>query len=174
MAYPELLTNIVAGLLVIGFGIIVGNIFSLISRKILQSFEVERIMKELGAGFPIEDFVSSLVKYVTYIVGLVWGLTFLDLETIILYMILFVILGLLIGFILLGFKDFIPNFIAGFFINFRKKLKKGDVVKIDSTEGKVIDMNMLEVRLKTGDGDVVVMPNVLIARNKIVVKKRRR
>ncbi len=174
MAYPELLTNIVAGLLVMGFGIIVGNIFSLLARRALQSFEVERIMKEQGVGFPIEDFVSYLVRYVIYIIGLVWGLTFLGLETIVLYAILFVILGLIIGFILLGFKDFIPNFIAGFFINFKKKFKKGDNVKIDATEGKVMDMNMVEVKIKTVDGDVVVIPNVLVSRNKVVVKKRRK
>ena len=55
-SYPHLLTNLVASLLIIGFGILVGNILFVLSRKILQSFEVERILQDQGVRFPIEQF----------------------------------------------------------------------------------------------------------------------
>ena len=172
MAAPELLTNLTAALLIMGFGIIVGNIFCILIKKILQSFEVERILKDQGIRFPIEDFLGSLVKYVTYIVGLILGLTFLGLQRIVLYIILFIILGLLIGFILLAFKDFVPNFVAGFVLHWKKKIQKGETVQLDSLEGKVVETDMLEVRIKTIDGDIVVIPNVLVARS-IVTKKKK-
>jgi len=172
MVAPELLTNLTAALLIMGFGIIVGNVFSILVKKVLQSFEVERILKDQGVRFPIEDFVGSLLKYTTYIVGLILGLTFLGLQLIVLYIILFIILGLLIGFILLAFKDFVPNFVAGFVLHRNNKIQKGETVQLDSLEGKVVETNMLEVRIKTTDGDTVVIPNILVARS-IVTKKKK-
>lgn len=172
MAAPELLTNLTAAVLIMGFGIIVGNIFSILVKKVLQSFEVERLLKEHGVHFPVDDFIASLIKYTTYVVGLVWGVTFLGLQRLVLVIILFILLGLLIGFILLAFKDFVPNFIAGIMLHWKKKIQKGETVELDSLEGKVTDMDMLEVRIKTDDGDVIVFPNVLIA--KTVIKKKKK
>ena len=170
--YPDVFTNIVAGILVIGFGILVGNIFSVIAKKVLQSFEIERILQEIGVRFPLESFVSSLLKYAIYIGGLILGLAFLGLEKILLYIVLFIILGLLITFILLSLKDFIPNFFAGLIIYMKSKLRTGDIVEIDTIEGKVIHTDMLEAKFRTTDGDVVVMPNILILRSTIIKKKK--
>jgi len=170
--YPEILTNVVAGLLVIGFGILLGNIFSVVSRKALQSFEVERILQDFGLRFPLEEFTASVLKYGIYLAGLIFGLTFLGLQAIVLYIVLFTILGMLLLFIILAFKDFIPNFVAGLFLHFRERLRVGEVVAIDSIEGKVIRMDMLETKIRTTDGDVVVMPNVLISRSMIIKKRK--
>ena len=171
VSYSQVLTNLVASLLIIGFGILVGNILFVLARKIFQSFEVERILHDQGYQFPVEQFVSSLIRYVTYIAGLIWGLTFLGLETTVLYIVLFVILGLLTGFILLAFKDFIPNFVAGFFLHMTQKVRKGDEIKMDVVEGKVVSVDMLETKIRTADGDVVVIPNVLLSRSAITKKK---
>ena len=84
----------------------------------------------------------------------------------------FIILGLLIVFILLSFKDFIPNFFAGLIIYMKSKLRTGDIVEIDTIEGKVIHTDMLEAKIRTTDGDVVVMPNILILRSTIIKKKK--
>lgn len=170
--YPDVLTNVVAGILVIGFGIIVGNIISIVVKRVLQSFEIEKILSNFGIGFPLEEFVSSIIKYGTYIAGLVLGVGFLGLEKIFLYGVLFIILGLLIGFVLLSLKDFIPNFIAGLIILIKGKIRIGEIVEIDTIEGKVIHVDMVEAKIRTPDGDVVVMPNVLIMRSMITKKKR--
>ncbi len=170
--YPDVLTNIVAGILIIGFGILVGNIFSVVGKKTLQSFEIERILSDLGVRFPIEEFFSSFLKYGIYIVGLILGLGFLGLDKIFLYAVLFIILGLLIAFILLSFKDLIPNFIAGFIIFMKGKIRVGEVVEIDTIEGKVIHIDMVETKIRTTDGDVIIIPNVLILQNTIIKKRK--
>ncbi len=170
--YPDVLTNIVAGILVIGFGILVGNILSLVAKKALQSFEVERILTDLGVRFPIEEFVASILKYGIYILGLILGLGFLGLEVIFLYAVLFIILGLFIAFILLAFKDIIPDFIAGMMIFFKGKIHVGETIEIDTVEGKVIHMDLVEAKIRTTDGDVVVIPNALILRSVITRKKK--
>ena len=172
--YPIMLTNLVAGLLIIGFGIIVGNIASIITKKALESFEVDRLFQLMGARFPIEEFVSSLIKYSIYLIGLVWGLTFLGLDQVVLYTVLFILLVLLVLFVLLAIKDFIPNFVAGVIIHFTKKIKKGDLISMDSAEGKVTNLSMLEAKIKMKDGDIVIIPHTLLAKNKVVKKKKKK
>lgn len=163
--------NIVAGILIIGFGIIIGNIGSIIIKKILEGFESERLLSSVGVKFPVVEFLCAIVKYSMYLVGLIWGLTFLKLDTILLYTVLFIILGLLIMFIMLSIKDFFPNFLSGIVNYFTKKVKEGDQISMDSAEGKVIDVGALEIKVKMKDGDIVIIPFTLISQ-KIVVKKK--
>ncbi len=170
--YPEFLTNLVAGLLVIGFGIVLGSIISVLVRKILHSFEIERIAQDLGLRFPIEEFLSKLIQYGLYIGGLILGLTFLGLEKIVLYGILIFLLIVLIIFILLSLKDFIPNSIAGIMIYMKNKLKVGDIVEIERVEGKIVNVGLIETQIKTEDGDLVIIPNGLISKNIIIKKKK--
>ena len=170
--YPTIITNIVAGLLVVGFGIIIGNIFKVVIRKILHSFEVERLLSEVGVKFPLEEFVGSLVQYVLYIAGLVIGLTFLGLEKIVLIAILIGLFALLTMFILLSIKDFVPNFFAGIGIALKKRFKEGDLIEMDTIEGKIVNIGLSEMQVKTKDGDLVIIPNVLISRNVMIKKKK--
>lgn len=170
--YPQILTNIVAGILIIGFGIFVGNILSVIGKKVLQSFEMDRILQEFGVQFPVEELVASLIKYGMYIGGLIFGLAFLGLQQIILDIVLFLILGLLLSFILLSFKDVIPNFIAGVIILLKGKVRIGDIIEIEAIEGKVIHVDMLEAKVRTVDGDVVIIPHVLLLKGMIIKKRK--
>ncbi len=170
--YPEVLTNIVAGILIMGFGIFMGNILSIVAKKIFQSFEIDRILQNFGIRFPVEELCSSFIKYGLYIVGLLFGLTFLGLEIILLYTILFILLGIFILFILLSLKDFIPNFIAGVIIYAKDKVRVGEIVAIDTIEGKVIHTDMVEVKIRTVDNDVVIIPNILILKGTITKKRK--
>jgi small conductance mechanosensitive channel len=169
--FSQIITNIVAGILVISFGIIIGNLLGILSKKILHAFEIDRILQNQGMGFPYESFVGSTVQYLIYISGLIMGLTFLGLDVITLYLVLFIILALLIAFILLSLKDFVPNFIAGIIISYTKKVKKGEKLQLDHMEGKVLEVNILDTKMKIHDGDIVLMPNKVILQNKVIKKK---
>ena len=164
--YPTIITNIVAGLLVVGFGIIIGNIFKVVIKKIIRSFELERLLGEIGIRFPLEEFAGSLIQYGLYLAGLILGLTFLGLEKIVLIVIL---IGL---FILLSIKDFIPNFFAGIIIALKKRFKEGDNIEMNTIEGKIVHIGLSEMQVKTKDGDLVIIPNVLVSRNVMIKKKK--
>lgn len=170
--YPEFLTNLVAGLLVIGFGVILGGLLSILVRKILHSFEIERIVQDWGLKFPIEEFISKIIQYGIYAGSLILGLTFLGLQTLVLYGILILLLLILIIFIVLSFKDFIPNMISGVMIYMKNRFKIGDIVELERVEGKIFNIGLLETQIKTDDGDLVIVPNRLISNNIIVKKKK--
>jgi len=170
--YPTIITNIVAGLLVVGFGIIIGNIFKVVIKKIIRSFELERLLGEIGIRFPLEEFAGSLIQYGLYLAGLILGLTFLGLEKIVLIVILIGLFILLAIFILLSIKDFIPNFFAGIIIALKKRFKEGDNIEMDTIEGKIVHIGLSEMQVKTKDGDLVIIPYVLVSRNVMIKKKK--
>ncbi|MBT5288530.1 mechanosensitive ion channel, partial [archaeon] len=70
------------------------------------------------------------------------------------------------------FKDLIPNLVAGLLIYFKKKIRKNEYISFEQAEGKVTKINLLDTRLKMKDGDVVIVPNTLIQKSKIVKKKK--
>ena len=169
---PDIVNTIVAALLIVILGIILGNIVGKLVKRLLKELEVERVLKEQKVKFPVEDFVSSLFKYIIYVIAVIWALTQLNIATTMLYVILGIILVVLISFIILAFKDIIPNFVASFIVHFRQIVKKGDYIQIDSVEGEVIEVDMQETRIKTKEGDTVMLPNSLLLKHKIVKMKK--
>ena len=169
---PDIVNTIVAALLIVIFGMILGNIVAKLVNRLLKELEVERVLKEQKVKFPVEDFVSSLFKYIIYIIAVIWALTQLNIATTMLYIILGLILVILISFIILAFKDIIPNFVASFVVHFRQIVKKGDYIQVDSVEGKVIEVDMQETKIKTKEGDTVMLPNSLLLKHKITKKKK--
>ena len=169
---PQIVNTIVAAILILVIGIILGNIVSKLVKRLLKELEVGRVLKEQKVKFPLEEFLASLFKYVIYAVALIWALTQLKLQIIVLYIILGIILLILVSFIILAFKDIIPNFVAGIIIHLKQKVKKGDYIIIDNTEGKVQEVDMQETKIKTKEGDLVLYPNSLILKHKITIKRK--
>ena len=165
------LIKLIASIAILLIGLIAARIISRIVKKVLNELEVNRILKEqAGVRLPIEESISTLTKYLVYSLAVIWALAELGLQTIILYIILTVFLVILVSFIVLAFKDFIPNITAGFFIHQKNIIKKGDTIKVKGIEGKVIMINMVETTLKV-KGDTVYLPNSILTKNEITKKK---
>jgi small-conductance mechanosensitive channel len=169
--FSSTVRNIVAGILVISFGILLGNLADLLSKRLLHSFEIERLLNKAGVSFPYEESISTGLRYLIYLVALILGLRFLGLDKFMLYLILFIILGILIAFILLSFRDFVPSFIAGVIIHFSKKVKKNESILFGKVEGKVLKVGLLDTTLESHDGDIVLIPNYVLIRSRIRKKK---
>ncbi len=69
-----------------------------------------------------------------------------------------------------AFKDILQNFFAGILILFRKPFVVGDQIRFKEFEGIVEDINTRSTRLKTYDGERVVIPNGDIYTSSIVVR----
>ncbi len=79
--------------------------------------------------------------------------------------------GLGITTVALGFaaKDILQNFLAGIFILWRKPFVVGDQIKTLGYEGTIIGINIRSSRLKTYNGELVVIPNGDIYTSPILV-----
>ncbi len=77
-----------------------------------------------------------------------------------------------IGSVALGFafKDVLQNLFAGFLILVYRPFKIGDEIKIDAFEGEVEEINLRATRIKTFEGERVVIPNSDLYMKSVVVR----
>ena len=162
------LSNLVAAIVIILIGFLIGRFLGKLTRKVLKELNTNKILKEnLGIKLPIEQFLSKLVHYLILFIAVVMALNQLGLSTIILYIILIIVLIIIVGLFVLAFKDFIPNVFASFWIHQKNILKEGDKIEIKDVKGVVQEITLTEVKIKTKDNEVVLIPNSLLFKEKI-------
>ena len=167
---PFTAIKLVAAITILLIGLILGRFFSNLVKKILKEVELNNIIKkEFKLDWPIEQFLVSFIRYLVYFVALVIALNQIGLAKIILYVILGGVLLFIVVFMILAIKDFIPNVVSGFLIQHRKLLKKGDKIKVKDIEGKVVDITLTEIQIKSGN-EIIVVPNSVLSKE-IIWKK---
>ena|SRR3989338_7114963 len=161
--------NLIAALIILIVGFIVASILSKLTRKVLRDLETNKILREQAqVRLPIEEFISQAVKYVVYLVAVIWALNQIGLTTTVLQIILVTLLVIFIIFIILAFKDFIPNVVAGFIIYHKGTIKKGEQIRIKNIEGKVIHIDLTEIRLITKNKEIVHIPNSYVTKHELI------
>ena len=115
--------------------------------------------------------VSSLAKYLIYFIAVIFALDQIGLTTTVLNIILGVFLLIIVVFIILAFKDFIPNLISGLFIHQKRGLKDGDKINMDGINGIIEHISIIETRIKTKNGDIIFVPNSMLTKHKVIKKK---
>ncbi|SDL74170.1 mechanosensitive ion channel family protein [Pedobacter antarcticus] len=66
------------------------------------------------------------------------------------------------------FKDYINNMINGLIIMFSDRLSLGDHIRVNDTEGKILDITLINVILQNEDNDMVMVPNSVVFSSVIV------
>ncbi|MFH1331864.1 MAG: mechanosensitive ion channel domain-containing protein [archaeon] len=164
--------KLIAAISIVLVGLLVGYIVGRLTRRVLHELELNKVLKEQGVKIPLEELIASFVRYIIYFIALIFALGQLGLETVVFSVILGVILVIMIAFVILAFKDFIPNVTAGFFIHQQGFIKKGNRIRVSNSEGVVIHTDLTETRLKLDNGDVIYIPNSLIVKSEVVKVKK--
>jgi len=156
------------GVLLLLVGIIIGRVLSTFVRQFLKSADIDKLVSQTsGTKVPLSDILSYVVRYLIYFLFLVLALNTIGLTSMILTATAFIALLIVILSIFLGIKDFIPNAIAGFMIQKKQFIKKGDWICFDSVCGEVISINLTDTHVKTDTGDLICTPNVLLNNKEI-------
>ena len=66
------------------------------------------------------------------------------------------------------FKDYITNMLNGLIIMFSDQLSLGDHIKVQDTEGKILDITLINVILQNEDNDMVIIPNSVVFSSVII------
>ncbi len=69
--------------------------------------------------------------------------------------------------IALALQDTLSNLVSGFLLIFEAPFKVGDWLRVGDVEGEVIELNWRAVRIMTGNKDVVIVPNGVLAKGSI-------
>ena len=65
-------------------------------------------------------------------------------------------LGVGIGF---GLQNVVNNFVSGLILMFERPVQPGDIIDIDTLQGRVVEIGLRATRIKTWEGAEVVVPN---------------
>ncbi len=155
-----------AQLPLIGVGVIVFLLFLAIA------YAVRRIVKATSLKASLDSMLASLLARMAYIIVVVLGIFVA--ATVIFPGITpgSLIAGLGIGSVALGFafKDVMQNLLAGFLILLYRPFKIGDQIKVDDYEGDVEEINVRATKIKTYDGERVVIPNSDLYMKSVLVR----
>lgn len=173
-SFKGLYTQITAAAIALLFGILLGKLIGKLVLRFLHELEVNRLVKQLTrTSFPLEEFISSGLTYLTYFAFVTLSLEMLGLNPQVFNLIAAGIIAVVVISILLAVKDIIPNAIAGIFIHLSNHIREGDSITVKDITGKVEQVGMVETKLKTRVGDTIYVPNSLLMKS-IVARKRNR
>lgn len=65
-------------------------------------------------------------------------------------------------------KEYIIDFLSGIYLSFSNTFEINDYVKIDNQKGKVVEINMLKVKILNDDDDTVIIPNSKVHYTEII------
>jgi len=65
-------------------------------------------------------------------------------------------------------KDSLANIFGGISLILDRTFRVGDIVKVDdTTSGKILNISLRSTRIRTWDGEVVIVPNSIVANSKL-------
>jgi small-conductance mechanosensitive channel/CRP-like cAMP-binding protein len=115
--------------------------------------------------FPLPDVLRGLILGVIYLLVLFSVLKNIVQVNITPFLATSAILTMVLG---LAFQGVLSNILAGMSLHFTKSFSRGDWVGIGPHEGVVVDTNWRETRLLDRQSNVVVIPNNIVASERIV------
>lgn len=162
----EMINGFWAQLPIIAVGVIVFLIFLVIA------FGVRKLITAASGKAHLDTMLGSLLARVAYFITVVIGFFVAS-------VVIFpgispgdLIAGLGIGSVALGFafKDVLQNLFAGFLILLYRPFHIGDQIRVNDYEGTVEDINVRATKIKTYDGERVVIPNSDLYLNAVLVR----
>ena len=169
----ELTLNLIAAIVILVVGLIIGRFLSNLTKKVLHELELDRILKEQArVKVPLTQLITNLVKYGVYFVAILAALNQLGLRNFILNAILTIVIIILVVLMILSLKDFVPNLVAGLFLYQKRNINPGDMIQVNNIEGEVLHITLFETKIKTRSNEIVYVPNSVLTKS-IVIKKKK-
>ena len=170
--FSAFLDRIVIALIIVLVGFIIGRLVGRLLSRVLHEVELDNILSKAGFKMPLEHTIATLLAYLIYFIAIVMALNQIGLTTAALYIIVGGAVLLVLIATVLGIKDFIPNMIAGIFIYRKGLFKEGQTIIVKNVEGKVKRISIIETELETKKGDVIYVPNSLLVKSTLMVRKK--
>ena len=170
--YQDLLIKVLGAFLILILGLIIAQIVTNISRKFFKTISISKVLEEqLKLKIPLERYLSSTLKYIVYLITLILILNQLGIPSVTVQWILIIFLILITIFIILAFKDWLPNLISGLYLIRSEKVKPGDKIKVKGITGKVIKVSLLETQIETNNNELIFLPNANITKYEVIKQK---
>jgi len=164
--------SIITAIIILLIGFIIAKLIGRLVQRVLHEAELDALLKKAGAKVSFEIALSHIAEYFVYFITIIFALNQLGITTFVLYALAIAAIAVLIISVFLGLRDFIPNFMAGWYIYRKDLIKEKQNVKINGISGRVVKLSILDTRIKTKKGDLIYLPNSVIIKSKITKMKK--
>ena len=158
----SIISDLIVAVLIIFLGLIISRFLGNLTMRILKEVEVDRLIKDYSIiVISIEDLIGTVVKYLAYFFTVIIALNQIGITGIVIIVVL--VLGVLItiGIVLFDLKDFFHNLFIGLFSGKRKNFKLNKEIKLAGIKGKVEEVRIKEIVIKTKKDDLIIVPSSL-------------
>jgi len=166
------LLNLSAAAVTLLLGIIIGRSIGKFLQVFLTEIKANKIAGKIGFKIDFSSTIAHLVEYVIYLGVIIITLNQLGLAAIVLTVIEIIAITLIILSFILAFKDFAPNALATWYIYRNKLFAIGDTIEYKNTKGKVIEINLIETKIKTKEDEFTYIPNFSLIKDIVKTKTK--
>jgi potassium efflux system protein len=134
---------------------VVGVVLALYVSRAIRFVLNEEILVRLPWPAGAKSTTATLVYYAVLAGGLLMAFAAAGVETT-QFAIIAGALGVGIGF---GLQNVVNNFVSGLILMFERPIQPGDIIDVDTLQGRVVEIGLRATRIKTWEGAEVVVPN---------------
>lgn len=166
-------SRFIVALLIFFMGVVIGRIADKLVQRALHEIELNLLVKKFtGMNMAVEEIIAHGLSFFIYLITVVLALRHMGLAAGVFYILMAGVIMVIVLSLFLTLKDFLPNALSGMQLLLSHKLQKGDHLSLLDMSGKVTEFNLLETHIKTKGGDTIAIPNSLLSKNVLVIKKR--
>ncbi len=144
-------------------GIVTAAVVMILALWVSSAIETRLLRKATGGDLSMRKAVSNATRATLLFVGLIVALSAVGIDLTALSVFSGAI-GVGIGF---GLQKLASNYVSGFVILAERRLRIGDNVKVDSFEGRILDINTRYSVIRSAAGRESIVPNELMVINRV-------
>ncbi len=168
----ESFSNITIAAIILIIGIITAQIIGRITKKSLEKIKLNTFIKEtFKTKIDLETIIPTIITYIIYFYFLLFSLSILGLNRIILSIIGIIVLIIIFLSILIFLRDLIPNLIVGYEIRKKKLYEKNDIIIYEGEKAKMKEINLLNTIIEKKTGEKIILPNSIILKKEIIIEQ---
>jgi small-conductance mechanosensitive channel len=165
-------TRLLLAVILLLIGFVLGRVVGKVLHKVLKEIEFDKILKKATTvDYGYGELISRIVTYLIYFIFIITALDRLGIQTVAFNILLGGFIILIFLMVILGVKDFVPNFIAGIVVHKKGFIAVGDKIKVGDIEGKIVEINTIETTITTKKGDTLFIPNSFLTKNTVLKLK---
>jgi small-conductance mechanosensitive channel len=156
-ATSEAAVQALRAVLLVGAGLLLAKLLSRGAGRVLRAHppQLVALMRRLVFGLVVGVFVAATLRQLGFELGVVLGTAG--------------VLSVAIGF---ASQTSMSNLISGVFLVFERPFNVGDVIRVGSTTGTVLAIDLLSVKLRTLDNTYVRIPNESMIKSEVTTLTR--
>jgi small-conductance mechanosensitive channel len=170
------LNKVIIALVIILAGFIIGKIVESILRNIFARIDIdERLTKAFNARRNYARAIRRTIVRIIYVVAIIIALKQVALLVPVITMLEFLAVVVLLISVALTGVDVVPNLAARAALRHKRLMVGDDIVFTDETgviQGTIIDMTLIDVRIRRRNGDVFFIPNAAFLKHSITKKRK--